>query len=190
MLTWDDYIRVAESAAMTIPPHEDKALLPERPNVRISDLAAVVRADGEGRAKLHEMRWSFPPMRPGAGPVFNFRSEGRTFRAEQRCLIPASAFFEFTAPADPKQKRKDRWRFTRADGDWLAIAGIWKPSQGNQPPVFTLLTCEPGPDVAQLHNRQVVVLETGDWKGWLLGAAAEAQVLKPTPAGTFVAAPG
>lgn len=169
--------------------HEDPVLLEARPNVRISDLAAVMRADEAGRPKLTEMRWSFPPMKPGTGPVFNFRSEGRTFRPEQRCLIPASAFFEYTAPADAKAKRKDRWRFERADGDWLAIAGIWKPGQGNQPPVFTMLTCAPGPDVAALHNRQVVVVEKAAWKGWLLGGAAEDAVLKPSAAGTFIRAP-
>ena len=32
---------------------------------------------------------------------------------------------------------------------------------------FTLLTTEPGPDVAPIHNRQVVVLDRADWAAWL-----------------------
>jgi putative SOS response-associated peptidase YedK len=136
-------------------------------------------------AVLTPMRWSFPPARPGAGPVFNFRSEGRHFRPEQRCLIPASAFFEFTVADDPKSKRKDRWRFERADGDWIGIAGLWKPGEGNHPPVFTMLTCEPGPDVAAVHKRQIVVLETQDWRAWLAAERPEDEVLHPSPAGTF-----
>jgi putative SOS response-associated peptidase YedK len=32
---------------------------------------------------------------------------------------------------------------------------------------FTLLTTEPGPDVAPIHNRQMVVLERSDWLAWL-----------------------
>lgn len=166
------------------PDYEDEHILARREHVRINDLGAVLRAGPGGEPKLHEMRWSFPPGRPGAGPVFNFRSEGRRFSAEQRCLIPASAFFEFTKPEDPKQKRKDRWRFERADGQWMGIAGLWKPAQGNQPPVFTMLTCEPGPDVAPIHNRQIVVVEKAQWRGWLTGAP-ESQALKPAAANTF-----
>jgi putative SOS response-associated peptidase YedK len=147
-------------------------------------MAPIVRLDG-GVAVLTPMRWSFPPMKPGTGPVFNFRSEGRRFRQDQRCLIPTTAFFEFTAPADPKQKRKDRWRFECADGDWMGIAGLWKPGEGNHPPVFTMLTCEPGPDVAALHNRQIVVLEPQDWRAWLAAERPEAEVLRPSAAGTF-----
>jgi putative SOS response-associated peptidase YedK len=133
------------------------------------------------------MRWSFPPANPKGGPVFNFRSEGRRFQVEQRCLIPASAFYEFTTPRDPKQKRKDRWRFERIDGAWMAIAGLWRPGHGNQPSVFTLLTTDPGPDIASHHNRQVVVLEPIDWAPWLLGLKPETEVLKPSAAGVFKA---
>jgi putative SOS response-associated peptidase YedK len=39
----------------------------------------------------------------------------------------------------------------------MAIAGLWREGEGNQPPTFTMLTTEPGPDVAPTHNRQVVV---------------------------------
>jgi putative SOS response-associated peptidase YedK len=51
--------------------------------------------------------------------------------------------------------------------------------------VFTLLTCEPGPDIAGHHNRQVVVLEPGDWKAWLYGSRPEGEVLRPSAAGVF-----
>lgn len=147
-------------------------------------MAPIVRLDGE-TAVITPMRWSFPPMKPGAGPMFNFRSEGRHFRTDQRCLIPATAFFEFTAPAEPKAKRKDRWRFERADGDWMGIAGLWKPGEGNHPPVFTMLTCEPGPDVAAIHKRQIVVLAPQDWRAWLMAERPEGEVLRPSAAGTF-----
>lgn len=147
-------------------------------------MASVVRLDGD-KAVLTSMRWSFPPMKPGAGPVFNFRSEGRHFRPEQRCLIPATAFFEFTAPANPRARRKDRWRFERADGDWMGIAGLWRPGEGNHPPVFTMLTCEPGPDMAAIHKRQIVVLEPRDWRVWLTAERREGEVLRPSAAGTF-----
>jgi putative SOS response-associated peptidase YedK len=52
--------------------------------------------------ELTPMRFGFPPPRPKASPIFNFRSEGQRFDKSQRCLIPASAFFEFTGKKYPK----------------------------------------------------------------------------------------
>ncbi|MEA2885000.1 MAG: hypothetical protein QOH32_4256 [Bradyrhizobium sp.] len=51
------------------------------------------------------MNFGFPPTGRG-GPVFNFKSEGRSFDNSNRCLIPASAFFEFTGKKYPKAKHR------------------------------------------------------------------------------------
>ena len=68
-------------------------------------------------------------------------------------FILVSAFFEFTGSKYPKTKH----RFTLND-TFMAIAGIWRDGTGNQPPAFTMLTIEPGPDVKPIHDRQIVVL--------------------------------
>jgi putative SOS response-associated peptidase YedK len=34
-------------------------------------------------------------------------------------------------------------------------------------PLFTLLTAEPSPDVAPIHDRQMMILRRGDWSAWL-----------------------
>ena len=47
-----------------------------------------------------------------------------------------------------------------------------------------MLTTEPGPDVAPIHPRQVVVLGPGDWAQWLDGPDPEA-LLRPAPAGAL-----
>jgi putative SOS response-associated peptidase YedK len=104
------------------------------------------------------MRFGFPPSNPRFGPVFNFRSEGRRFDKSNRCLVPASAFFEFTGKKYPKAKH----RFALAAAPFMAIAGLWREGQGNQPPSFTMLTTAPGPDVAPYHDRQVAVLRPTD----------------------------
>ena len=51
---------------------------------------------------------------------------------------------------------------------------------------FTILTTEPGPDVAPIHNRQVVVLDRGDWRAWLDLTRSESELLRPLPAGSLV----
>jgi putative SOS response-associated peptidase YedK len=48
-----------------------------------------------------------------------------------------------------------------------------------------MLTCEPGPDVAPIHNRQIVVLDRGEWTAWLNPETAEDDVLKPSPIGSL-----
>ena len=95
----------------------------------------------------------------------------------------ADGFYEFTKPADPKKKRKDKWLFTRADEPWFCIAGILRTSDVGE--AFTMLTTEPGPDVAPYHNRQIVVLGRADWARWLDPAISAKDMLKPLPAGSL-----
>ena len=146
--------------------------------IHITDRAPIVRAAATGM-ELVERRWSWP-LATGK-PLYNFRSEGRNFAAN-RCLVIADGFYEYTAPADPRQKRKDRWLFTPAAGGMLGIAGIWRahPAVGE---AFTLLTAEPGPDVAPLHHRQIVLLDPADWASWLDGSVPSKDLLRPSPMG-------
>ncbi len=154
-----------------------------RDDVRITDTAPIVRAVPEDReaADLIQRRWSWPS--PNGKPVYNYRSDGREF-AGGRCLIVADGFYEFTQHSDPKSKRKHKWLFTMKDEPWFCIAGLWKktPDQGE---AFTMLTTEPGPDVAPYHGRQIVVLGRKDWQRWLDPAVSSREVLKPLPAGSL-----
>jgi putative SOS response-associated peptidase YedK len=127
------------------------------------------------------MTFGFPPTGPKGGPVFNFRSEGRQFGGSKRCLVPASAFFEFTGTKYPKA----RHRFALNGSPFMAIAGLWREGAGNKPPTFTMLTTEPGPDVAPYHNRQVVVLQPADWAAWIHLTKPEAELLRPLPRGSL-----
>ena len=152
-------------------------------DIAITDPGPIVRAiSGEpGAYELVVRRWSWPG--PGGKPVYNFRSDGREFQSG-RCLVVADGFYEFTAPADPKQKRKNRWLFTWPGEAMIGIAGLTRiaPDVGE---AFTMLTTEPGPDVAPIHNRQIALLGPGDWKAWLDHSGSERELLKPLPAGTL-----
>ena len=50
---------------------------------------------------------------------------------------------------------------------------------------FTLLTTEPGPDVAPIHDRQMVILNRDDWSAWLDLTRPEGELLQPLPAGSL-----
>lgn len=161
--------------------------LPPLDEVRPTDEAPVVRAFGDG-AELTPLRFGFAPARPKAGPVINYRSEGREFR-QGRALVPVSAFYEFTGDRYPKT----RWAFTPGPGlrraPFLCLAALWRPARDAWPESFTLLTAEPGPDVAPYHDRGVIPLPPEAWAAWLDPANADAAtLLRPSPEGALAVA--
>jgi putative SOS response-associated peptidase YedK len=150
-------------------------------DVCITDPAPLLRSAEAQGLELIVRRWSWPG--PGGKPVYNFRSDGREFPSG-RCLILADGFYEFTRPEDPKQKRKDRWLFTDPEGRMLGIAGLIRtvPELGE---AFTMLTTEPGRDVARYHHRQVAVLPQERWRSWLDHSAPASDLIGPLPAGAL-----
>jgi putative SOS response-associated peptidase YedK len=181
-IRWAEYCRMMQTLELGIPTQQSEADLPRADHIRIGDIGPVMRASGNA-IELTPMRFGFPPPRPKASPVFNFRSEGRRFHESQRCLIPASAFFEFTGKKYPKAMH----RFSLGDVPFLAIAGLWREGKDDEPPAFTMLTTEPSQDVAPYHNRQVVVLRPDDWAAWIYLTKPEAELLQPLPAGSLKA---
>lgn len=153
-----------------------------REDIKITDMSPIVRGvDGErGAGELVNRRWSWPS--PQGKPVYNFRVEGRDFTSH-RCLIVADGFYEFTDPADPKQKRLDKWLFTMRDHPWFCIAGIWRKSPAGE--AFTMLTMDAGPDVAPYHPRQIVPLVRDQWADWLDPAVPAGDVLRWLPQGSL-----
>jgi len=149
-------------------------------DIAITDPGAIVRVGSKGY-ELVVRRWSWPG--PGGKPVYNFRSDWREFSAG-RCLIIADGFYEFTKPDDPKAKRKDRWLFTFPGGGMIGIAGLIR-TDARVGEAFTMLTSEPGPDVAPYHNRQVAVLHPERWSAWLDPAVRATELLQPLPAGSL-----
>ncbi|MBZ9759154.1 SOS response-associated peptidase [Mesorhizobium sp. ESP6-5] len=155
-----------------------------REDIKITDIGPIIRpVDGaSGEGDLVQRRWSWPG--PNKRPVYNFRSDGREF-ASNRCLIPADGFYEFTEPTEKGKKRKDKWLFTKRDESIFCIAGVWRETD-DVGEAFTMLTMEPGPDIAPYHDRQIVILERKDWGSWLDPLVSAKSLIKPLQAGTLV----
>jgi putative SOS response-associated peptidase YedK len=141
-------------------------------SIRISDKGAIARRTPDG-VELSMTPWAWKS--PNGAPVFNFRSEGRSFAKSDRCLIAADGFFEFTGAKAPKAKHL----FTLAGEPWFWIAGIVKEG------AFTMLTTEPGPDIAPFHDRQIVVLPRAAGMDWLDLTRTEGDLLRALPAGSL-----
>jgi len=155
-----------------------------RQDIKITDVAPIVRTieGSRNQGDLVQRRWSWP----GANkrPVYNFRSDGREF-VSGRCLIVADGFYEFTAPADPKKKRKDKWLFTMRNNPIFCVAGIWRETK-DVGQAFTMLTMEPGPDIAPFHDRQIVIVERDAWADWLDPSVSAQSVIRALPAGSLL----
>jgi putative SOS response-associated peptidase YedK len=148
--------------------------------------------------ELTLMEWGIAPSwaqeRSKGAPLINARAEGietkPTFRKPlrfQRCIIPATGFYEWQAPAGGG--RKVKYLFTRADGDFLALAGLYdlqKTADGQEHPACVIITTEPNDVVAPIHNRMPVVLAREDEDVWLNPDETESEallpILRPLPA--------
>lgn len=157
--------------------------LEPRQDIKITDVAPIVRSvEGEpNEGDFVQRRWSWPGQ--NGKPVYNFRGEGREFTSG-RCLIVADGFYEFTEPAEKKKKRKDKWLFTEKGEPWFCIAGIWRTDK-KVGEAFTMLTMEPGPDIAPYHDRQIAVLERSAWASWLDPSVSAKGILRPLPEGSL-----
>ena len=113
--------------------------------------------------KLTLMQWGIMPAwekDKKKAPLINARAEGIetkvTFRQSlrfQRCIIPATGFYEWQAPAGGG--RKVKYLFTRADGDFLALAGVfanYKSPEGLMTRSCVIITTTPNEVVAPIHD--------------------------------------
>ena len=156
-------------------------------DIAITDPGPVVRASEAqpGQYDFLLRRWSWPQS--AGKPLYNLKSDGRDFPRD-RALAIADGFYEFTTPPDPKAKRKDRWLFRPTGFPMIGIAALIR----NSPEVgeaYTLLTMPPGPDVAPLHGRQIVILPPEQWRSWLDGTTSSKDLFQPLPAGSLSVSP-
>lgn len=140
-------------------------------NICPTNTVAVISASA-GR-RLRAMRWGFIPAwykSSTDGPlIINARSDTiaskpafREAIRTRRCILPATGFYEWSA--GPNGARLP-WYFTRADGAPLALAALWQ-SFGNIDTV-AMVTTEAGHQMADIHDREPVILDPKDWALWL-----------------------
>ena len=186
---WNEYAREIEMARIIsymdemkdTPPFEyTKGRIPNdiapKQSIRIRDTSIVIGLK-EDKLEGAAMPWGWKG--PRGKPVFSFVSEGRIFPNSERVLIPATGFYEYTAPKNAKVKLKDQHLFTLRGHEWFWIAGIVKQE------CFTMLTTEPGPDILPYHDRQICVLHPEAGMDWLRLSKPEKELLKAPPKGSL-----
>lgn len=148
-------------------------------DIRPTNTAPVVRVSAGQRLAI-PARWGLIPAwskdEAIAQHTFNARAETvaekPAFRAafkRRRCLVPASAFFEWQA--FPGEKKKRKLRIADSGGQPLALAGLWEswtdPGSGLPLDTYTIITTSANASLTPVHDRMPVVLGPGDWEAWL-----------------------
>jgi putative SOS response-associated peptidase YedK len=146
----------------------------------------------DGARRLVAARWGFRPFwtdaaRGRAQTWINARAEtawdSPAFAPalrKRRCLIPAEAFYEWDRSTTPRQPYAIG---PAADGEMLALAGIWSPPVDGMLSA-AILTTRPNDLLATIHNRMPVILDRASFDAWLdpateLGGVAS--LLEPAP---------
>ncbi len=135
--------------------------VPNQGVIRPTDQALVIdaRIGGPGG---HLLSWGLS-VEWSARPLINARAETigekKTFQPllDNRCLVPATAYFEWRKSGDAKLKN----RIAPADGGVLAFAGL---SDGER---FTVITCPPASGIAHIHDRMPAILARAAEERWI-----------------------
>jgi putative SOS response-associated peptidase YedK len=149
-----------------------------RYNVAPSQQMPVV-VSSAGQRQLCLMQWGLVPFwakdRSIGNKLINARletiEEKPAFKAayrRRRCLVPATGYYEWQKQAKGKQS----FYIHMPDQKLFAFAGLWdewvEPG-GEILHSFTILTTEPVPAIAHLHNRMPYILLCNQESLWLQG---------------------
>lgn len=151
-------------------------LFSPRYNLAPSQMAGVVRLQNAQR-EWALLRWGLIPSWATdpkiAYNLINARSETASAKPsfrdafrKRRCLVAADGFFEWRKEGKAKQP----FLIRRADQQPFAFAGLWErwqPPKGDPLETFTILTTSANTQLASLHDRMPVILDTGDHAAWL-----------------------
>ena len=148
-----------------------------RYNIAPSQEAAVIIQEKDEQPSIEMLKWGLVPSwakDPAIGNrMINARAETLTtkpsFRSplrKQRCLIPASGFYEWN-----KQGRaKTPYYIRLKSGQPFAFAGLWShwhAPDGSELRSFTIITTDANDLIRSIHARMPVILREDTEKLWL-----------------------
>jgi len=154
-------------------------------NVAPTSSVPVVTQRPEQERTLDLMRWGLIPFWAKSASIgakmINARVETVTEKSafrnaikKHRCIIPADAFYEWTAVVDPtaKKPRKQPWCIQRTDGAPFAFAGMfesWKDPDGDGSRLWScsIITGPANPAMEPIHDRMPIMIPPSQWDAWL-----------------------
>ncbi|SDY44984.1 SOS response-associated peptidase [Nitrosomonas sp. Nm33] len=148
-----------------------------RYNIAPTTDIVVIRDSVDGRIGSM-MRWGLIPhwvKDPKKLPLlFNARVESLAIKPlyknafrRQRCIIPASGFYEWKLLSDGKSKKP--FYVSAKDGSPLSFAGIWETATIDEVVIdsCTIITTSSNALMRSIHDRMPVILTPETWDTWL-----------------------
>jgi len=134
--------------------------------MRPGDKLLVFARSRSGKTAPFLMKWGYRHM--SGKLIINARGETAAKSpmfadgmARRRCLIPATAYFEWERRAEGKVKQQ----IAPADAGRFYIAGLYRFEDDQ--PVCVVLTREPAPAVRHIHDRMPALLAEEAARSWL-----------------------
>ena len=168
-----------------------------RYNIGPTQLSPIVVAAGRDR-QVRMARWGLVPswsrdLSVGAGMI-NAAAEAidekpafRTPFQSQRCLVPASGFYEWQA----RGARRLPHRIAPRAGALFAFAGLWErwaPETGEPVETFAIITTRANKLLSEVHEQMPVIIAPADYQRWLTGPVPMAKrLLVPYTGGMTIA---
>jgi putative SOS response-associated peptidase YedK len=183
--TWREIVALYR---LTVPASPERNL-PARYNICPTQKIDTV-IDRDGKRDLVPMRWGLVPSwwkktAKETPSTFNARAETvaekpmfRSAFKYNRCLIPASGYYEWQKTPTGKQY------YTARDGSPLTIAGLWDVwkdiETGEHLKSCTMIVTNANKLASKIHDRMPVLLQPKDFDRWLDGRSGT-EMLKPAP---------
>ena len=171
-----------------------------RYNIAPTQPIAAIWEEG-GRREGHFARWGLVPRwvkDPREFPLLvNARAESMgdkpAFRdplKHGRCIVPASGYYEWHTGPD---KKKRPYYITRADGQPMALAGLfatWSGPEGEEVDSVATITVAANRQLSVIHDRMpAILMSEGEVDAWLnvreVRAGEAAQMALPLPDGVL-----
>ena len=149
--------------------------------VRPTNRGLVVHAEPGGARQAAQLPWGLA-VSWDSKPMINARAETlaerKTFRLylEQRCLVPATGYFEWMRDG----RRRIKYRIAPEQPAAFAFAGLI--GEG----AFAIITCQPEASIGHIHDRMPVILDPQSESAWIdpaMSFEAVAPLLSPYRAG-------
>ncbi len=161
-----------------------------RYNIAPAQLSPIVVATPQGRS-IHMARWGLVPswsrdLSLGGGMInapAETLEEKPAYRAAfraQRCLVPASGFYEWQA----KDANKQPYKIALRNGAPFAFAGLWErwaPQGGEPVETFAIITTQANKLVSEVHERMPMIIAPVDYQRWLTAPPDTAKKLLLLP---------
>ncbi len=161
-------------------------------NAAPSQLLPVVVEVEPDKWQIQRMHWGLIPRWKSKKPLpppINARAETvsekpmfRNLLTKQRCLVPASGFYEWQARGKGEKKQPF---FIHVDNEpIIAFAGLWDETKPEDAPddvtgSFTIVTTAANEAMTPLHHRMPVILARNEEDLWLAGDVDAAEALLP-----------